>query len=128
MNRHIRVIGSFLLVTSAFLLTVQVAAAQDPAKVGPDIYKVVFENARVRVSEATFKPGAKIKMHSHPDHFVYPLAGGKLKITRPDGKSEEAEVQPGKVMWMAAETHKGQNVGESEVKLLVVELKEEPKK
>lgn len=118
----------FFLIAAVVFLGAQFASAQDPVKIAPNIYKVVFENERVRVSEATFKPGDKIGTHSHPDHFAYALTAGKLKITKPDGKSEVAELQPGKLLWAKAETHKGENVGETEIRLLVVELKEEAKK
>jgi quercetin dioxygenase-like cupin family protein len=100
------------------------AAAQDPAKVAPDNYKCTFENDRVRVCEVTIKPGAKIPMHSHPDHFAYTLAPGKLRITRADGTSTDADLAAGAVVWIPAETHQGQNTGATEIKVVVVELKE----
>ncbi len=38
----------------------------DPVAMAPHVYKVVFENEKVRVLEATDKPGDKAEMHSHP--------------------------------------------------------------
>jgi len=98
--------------------------AQDPVRVGPDIYKCTFENERVRVCEVTFKPGAKIATHSHPNHLVYSLTGGKLLVTGPDGKATESVSKAGDVTWSPATTHSGSNPGPTEVKVLVVELKE----
>ena len=98
--------------------------AQDPVRVGPDIYKCTFENDRVRVCEVTFKPGAKIATHSHPNHLVYSLTGGKLLVTGPDGKATESVSKAGDVTWSPATTHSGSNPGPTEVKVLVVELKE----
>ena len=103
------------------------AFAQDPIEVGPDVYKFKFENGRVRVMDVTFAPGASIAMHSHPDHFVYVLSGGKLILSYPDGSSKEADTKAGDLLWMDAETHAAKNPGDTEIKLLVVELKE-PKK
>ena len=40
-----------------------------------------MENDRVRVFNVTFKPGDKAVMHHHPDHVVYVLEGGKMKLT-----------------------------------------------
>jgi len=59
------------------------AAAQDPLKVAPpEIYKLVYENDRVRVMEVTLPPGGKIAKHSHPDHYVYVLGAGNSGFSR----------------------------------------------
>lgn len=113
-----------IILTGGLLIAAAPAAfAQDPLEVGPDIYQLKFENERVRVMEVTFAPGASIAMHSHPDHFAYAISGGKLILSYPDGSNKEAELQPGNVLWMGAETHAAQNPGATEIKLLVVELK-----
>jgi len=106
------------------LLQPRTAAAQDPVKVAPDIYKQVFENERVRVCDVKFKPGDKIAKHSHPDHFIYVLEQGKVKISKPDGSSSDNDFQVGQVVWIPAETHWAENVGSTEVHALIVELKE----
>lgn len=98
--------------------------AQDPLEVGPDIYKKVFENDRVRVSDITFKVGDKIAMHSHPDHFVYVLEDGKLTLSYPDGTSKDFVGKKGEVVWIPAESHSAVNASDTEFKALVVELKE----
>jgi quercetin dioxygenase-like cupin family protein len=98
------------------------AQAQDPLQVAPNMYKLVFENERIRVMQVTFKPGEKIA--PHPDHYVYALSAGKLKITKADNTATEAEVKVGDVMWIPAEKHWAENTGTTEVKLIVTELKE----
>ena len=100
------------------------AGALDVLSVAPKVYKLAFENERVRVLEGTFKPGDKIGMHSHPDHFVYVVKGGKLKLTKPDGSSSVVDVKPGQVLWINAESHAAENAGNSTVKLVVNELKD----
>jgi quercetin dioxygenase-like cupin family protein len=105
------------------------ALAQDPLKVAPDMYKLVMENERVRVMEVVIKPGGKIGTHSHPDHLGYVLAGEKLTITGADGKAMDHALKPGDALWIKAETHSGVNTGKTDVRVLVVELKEPaPKK
>ncbi len=121
-------VASLALVVGVSLLFSPIARAQDPAKVAPDVYKVVFENARVRVMEVTLAPGAKVAMHSHPDHFAYGLSSGKVKFTHADGTTVEAEFQPGQVVWVPAEKHSRENPGDAEVKAVVVELKEPARK
>ena len=107
----------------ALLLTVSTAPAQDPLKVGPDVYKLKLENERVRVLEVTFAPGAKIGMHSHPDHVAVALTPGKLRIMAKGGKPQELDLKSGDPVWILAESHQAENVGKTEVKLVVVELK-----
>ena len=81
----------------------------------------------MRVCEVTAKPGAKIATHSHPDHFAYVLAPGKMRITTADGKSTDADFKVGETIWIPAETHQGENIGATEIKVIVVELKEPAK-
>lgn len=106
-----------------FLLFPCLAFAEDPLTAAPGMYKKLFENDKVRVMEVTFKPGEKIKEHSHPDHFVTVLEPGKIKIFKPDGSNQEMELAKEQVVWIPAETHWAENTGKSQIKLLVSELK-----
>ena len=121
-----KVRGSLVLALLAFVVAVLAVGpvmAQDPAKVAPDIYKCIFENDRVRVCEVHVKPGDKIGMHSHPDHFVYVQAGGMVKFTNADGKTQEVEMKKGEVIWSPAVTHSSENIGKTDIHLYVVQLK-----
>ena len=99
------------------------AIAQDPATVGPQIYKQVLDNERVRVFEVTFKPGATIDTHSHPDHVAYVLSGGKLEITGKDGKTDVYDLKKGQAVFLPAQSHKARNASKSTTRLVVVERK-----
>ena len=90
--------------------------AEDAAKVAPHIYKVLFENERVRFLEVTMRPGESSQMHSHPDFLFYNLNDGKVRFTSPSGESAELELPAGAVMWREAEEHATENVGETEVR------------
>ena len=122
MNRKIFFTISMLIMATVFMARISFAA--DPLVVAPDMYKLKFENERVRVMEVTFQPGQKIAEHSHPDHFVYVEEAGQLKISHPDGTSMDANLKVGDIVWINAETHWAVNTGTTEVKLLVTELKE----
>jgi mannose-6-phosphate isomerase-like protein (cupin superfamily) len=118
-----------LISLAATAILAVVAMAQDPIKVGPDIYKSLFENERIRVNEINFKAGAHIDFHSHPDHVVYWIAGGTLRIWNKgaDGKvtdSVDVSGKPGDVLYLPACTHAGTNIGKTDLKLVQVELKE----
>jgi quercetin dioxygenase-like cupin family protein len=113
-----------LLASLILVATSSAAQAQDPIVVAPNMYKKLFENERVRVLEVTFNPGDSLLPHSHPDHHVYAASGGKLKISRPDGTSTDADLKTGDVLFIPAETHWAKNVGTTTIRLVVNELKE----
>lgn len=100
------------------------AFAQDPVVAGPSIYKEIFENDRVRVFEVTFRPGAEMPLHSHPDHVAYVVAGGKLRITGTDGSVIDLDLKPGDTHFLPAQAHTGKNLGRSTLKVIVTDLKE----
>ncbi|MCI4567277.1 cupin domain-containing protein [Lysobacter sp. CFH 32150] len=106
------------------LLLALVAQAQDPAVVAPDFYKCTFENEHARLCEVSFKPGATIPSHSHPQHLVYAVTSGKIRIFKANAEPTDVELVPGQVLWIPAETHHGTNTGDAELKLLVVEFRD----
>ena len=97
--------------------------SNDPLKVASNVYSLVMENEYVRVLDASFSPGARAVMHSHPNHVVYVLADGKIKITTPDGKSSDIDLKAGQAIWMPAGQHAAENIGKAAARNLVVELK-----
>ncbi len=90
--------------------------------------KILLENERVRVLEVRVGVGQKQAMHSHPDHLVYPLSAYQVKHIAADGYTSVGERQPGEVVWIPAESHAGENVGDTEIHVLMVELKEAPRR
>lgn len=48
--------------------------AQDPVKVDPEHYKILFEDDDVRVLRYDDTPGHFVPKHSHPEYVVYALA------------------------------------------------------
>ena len=124
MNRNFKFILLLLGALCVCAFQPNIVRAEDPLAVGPDVYSLSFENDRVRVMEINFNPAQKIVMHSHPDHFVYILEGGKLVLSYPDGTTKDFDGKPGDVVWINAETHAAENVGTTHVRGLVIELKE----
>ncbi len=94
----------------------------DPKDVASNVYKLKMENDRVRVFNATFKPGEKAVMHHHPDHLVYVIEGGKMKLTT-QGKTDTLNLKTGDSLFLNAQSHEAENMGQSNIALLVVELK-----
>ncbi len=122
----VRTLCRFVLVGVFCLVVAASARAQDPLKVGPNIYRKLLENDRVRMLEVTFAPGDSIGMHSHPDHAVYAVTGGTLRVTTSDGKTQVAQLKAGDPIWFPAVIHGAKNIGDTRLKLVVVELKEKP--
>jgi quercetin dioxygenase-like cupin family protein len=94
----------------------------DPLVVASNVYKFIGENNRMRVLKTSFQPGSTAKMHHHPDHMVYVLKSGKLRLTS-EGKTQDLDLEEGKAVFLAAQNHEATNIGKTVVDLLVVELK-----
>ena len=112
---------------SAVLLAASMGAwaarAQDPVKVDPNHYNVVFENDSVRLLRIHYAPGEKSVMHSHPNCVAVFLEDQKVKMTYPDGKSEEMSPKKGDAVFTAAGAHLPENTGSGPIDLVLVELK-----
>ncbi len=99
------------------------AATADPAHTDPALYKVVFENERVRVLRYHDRPGDRTSMHHHPDFVLLALGSFRRRLTFPDGTVRERAFQAGEVAWNAAQIHAGENIGETDTDVLIVEMK-----
>jgi beta-alanine degradation protein BauB len=95
----------------------------DPTETDPELYKVVFENERVRVLEYRDVPGDRTTPHSHPDSVMVTLSDFERKLTVGD-QTREVSLTSGLANWLPAQTHMGENVGSSPTQVIFVELKE----
>jgi quercetin dioxygenase-like cupin family protein len=102
---------------------VAVTHPQDPLVVNSKTIALKLENSRVRVLEATLKPGDKEKTHSHPAYVIYVIAGGKVRTHGMDGSVADAEFKTGDVIYREPVTHWAENVGDTTIRLELVELK-----
>lgn len=96
---------------------------QDPMAVGRGMYFMKLNNDRVRVMVVKFAPGQSIGMHRHPDHVVYAIQGGRLQVDEEGKDRVTMNIPTGAVVWLPAQAHQGKNVGKTQIKLLVTELK-----
>jgi quercetin dioxygenase-like cupin family protein len=96
----------------------------DPAKLDPNMYKVILENKKLRAIDYHLKAGEQEPMHSHPcGVFVYFFTDANVASTLADGKSSESHNRAGDVVWRDPVTHFAKNVGGGEVHSLLVEPK-----
>ena len=117
------VIRPTCLSLAAALLSAWPALADDAVTTDPELYKVIFENDRVRVLEYRDEPGATTHMHEHPAFLVYALSAFERKLTLPDGKVLNRSFEPGQVLFSEAQAHLGENVGTTPTHIIMVELK-----
>ena len=101
--------------------------AQDFTKTDPGVNKVVMDTTLVKAMEMTLTPGQKTNFHSHPAHFFYALSDGKIKVTYSDGEVAEYEFKQGDAGFGEPDRpHSTQNVGKTNLRILLVELNEHP--
>ena len=112
------------ILVGSTLLACATAWAQDPTHTDGDKYKVLLENAHVRVLEYTDLPGQRTQLHRHPAFVVYALAPFKRQIRLPDGRTMTREFKAGDVLYSEGESHIGENIGTVATRVLMVELKE----
>jgi hypothetical protein len=97
---------------------------QDVLKVIPENYKLLYENAFVRVIEARVPPGAEEKPHRH-------MRGVSICMTEytvesrilPDGQWVRSDRKHGTVYWSESSLHILRNVGKTTSHTIRVELK-----
>ena len=123
---NMRFFISVAVVTFTFGVWLISAAAQDPAVVNANTIKVKFENDKVRVLEANLSPGVKEQVHSHPAYVIYVLEGGKYRNYASDGKTSEGELKTGEVLYRDPLTHAAENIGNTTMHMILVELKSFP--
>ena len=121
--KRIYIVALALFVTGLLRSDAAITRAQDPLVVNSNTITLKLENSRVRVLEATLKPGAKEKVHSHPAYVIYVIEGGKARTHGMDGSVTDAEFKTGDVIYREAVTHWAENIGNTTIRLELVELK-----
>jgi len=95
----------------------------DPITTDGDKYRVILENAEVRVLRYRDKPGAKTNSHHHPRFVLYALTPFQRRLTFGDGTTKSRGFRAGDVIFMNAQTHIGENIGTTDTDVVIVEMK-----
>ena len=96
--------------------------SDDPTVTDPDKYRVLFENERVRVLEYRDRPGDRTSPHRHPDSVMVRLSSFERRLIQGD-RERDVQLQAGRAVWVAAQEHAGENIGDTEAHVLFVEFK-----
>jgi mannose-6-phosphate isomerase-like protein (cupin superfamily) len=106
-------------------------AELDAVVAAPANHLVILENERVRVLEAVVEPGATVPLHMHrwPSvqyltslaHFVRRDGEGKVVL---DSRAADFPMDAPATVWAEPiEPHTLENVGDREIRAIVVEIK-----
>jgi len=94
----------------------------DPVATNPDHYRPIFENEHVRVLDYTDVPGDVTTPHDHPDSLMYTVSSFRRRLVA-DGSSRDVDLPAGRALWLAAQRHHGENIGDTPTHVILVELK-----
>jgi quercetin dioxygenase-like cupin family protein len=94
------------------------------AAAGEVTLKEIEQNDKLRVYEATYKPGDVSPSAKRPMRVIHALKGGTLERTYADGTKETVKYKTGDTRIISVEKpYAVKNIGKGVVRLLVVALK-----
>ena len=106
--------------------------ALDAMVAAPDHHEVVLENERVRVLDSRIKPGDTVPVHTHRWASVLYILGTSDFIRYDnegnavfDSRTKESSIVAGTVTWSPPlRAHSVENVGNTDIRVVSVELKD----
>lgn len=107
------------------LLVATAAVGQDRAAVVAGM-QVLLDNDCVRMQFHDVAVGEKTPLHSHPRYAVYVFNSYKARIELADGSQRISEHHAGDAFWNEATRHTVENLGDTPIHNLVIELKPGP--
>ena len=114
-----------LFLAALMCLTSVAVKAQDAVKADPKHFKVELENPQVRVLRFTLEPHETSLGHEHfTPHVEVQLTDSKEKEIFADGKEKVSQNKAGHVEWEGmVGRHTNENVGDTPIETIIVELK-----
>jgi len=100
----------------------------DATRVAAQHHEIEFENDQVRIVRVKLPPGARPPSHVHSLPAVTVLLGdARIRVTDGEGQARVVDRHHGEVRWMdPAGQHTVENVGETELLAIRVEIKRAP--
>ena len=117
---------SAALVSCVLGAAAALAAAKAQPKLALETEKVLIDNARVRVLDVRSRPTGNVcgvGEHTHPAHVTIVMSAARDKAVTVGGKTEIADMKVGDVYWSDGETHSDVNIGKTNSRVILVELK-----
>jgi hypothetical protein len=98
-------------------------ASMDPVTTGGQMIKKMNDTLGVKMYEFTVRPGQSWGVHTHPDHTVYVLQGGKMALYMKEaGKQDTLTFPTGMSLVSGPLTDSGKNIGNTTIKMLVTDI------
>jgi hypothetical protein len=117
-------IGAVLFVLAPGAIAQPAPAPAPSPKEAADVYKLLLDNAKVRVTQATFKPGVKAPARDFLNHLIYMQTDGTLVFEQSGHTGYEMTFKAEDSQWFPAQTRTMENDTDQVVRLLIVEVKE----
>ena len=100
--------------------------ALDPLIVAGPNGKLLQDSLGIKIFEISVKPGELAPLHRHPDHALYILQGGKVKVYSKDFPGAEngleMEFKSGTGWVMGPVTDSARNIGKTTIKMLEIDV------
>jgi len=86
-------------------------------------YKLLFEDQHSRTYDIKIAAHAWEPQHTHHARVVICLSGAQLEHVLPDGSVQPSTLKTDEVAWRAGQTHKGHNLGDTDLWVIAIEPK-----
>ena len=97
--------------------------SMEPVTVGAKFVKLLRDTMNVKMYEFTVKPGESWALHTHPNHTVYTLQGGKMALyMREAGRQDTLTFPTGMALVSGPLSDSGKNIGNTTIKMLVTDI------
>ena len=97
-------------------------SAKDVTDITPELARVIYENASVRVLDLRGEPGQQFPFHFHQARATIRLGSSRMKFVERNGTTRMADFHPGEVTWGEAVEH-SDAVMSGSFHLVLVEIK-----
>src|SRR6478752_4644084 len=97
---------------------------EDPTVTNPTHYRTIFENELVRVLDYTDRPGESTTPHVHPNSVMVTLTDFQRRLMT-DAGDREVDLPANRAVWLPAQRHAGENIGQTPTHTILIELKGE---
>jgi quercetin dioxygenase-like cupin family protein len=82
--------------------------------------KPELENDVVQVVRIIIGPHVKVPIHRISPRVIVWMSNGYLRLTFPDGKTQEERHAAGETQWLRAQEHSGENLGDKPIELIAI--------
>lgn len=96
--------------------------AMDPLVKGAEFSRLLHDTLGIKLYEAFLKPGDSSVLHTHPDHIVYVLEGGKLAVYFQGAERVEMDLKKGMGFVSGPLSDAAKNIGTTTIRMLIADI------